>query len=648
MMRKLGLVASALVTTNAFCGSVWEDADVLLFSNFSGGPGTVVCSSSRWVNDRNTAKVVEGAYKPTDIDAALSAAIQGMYIVTNETVRILGEGGVTYENEPCLHFTPYVDGDGQYHSTFFTLPGAKKGTGSGEHAKLDLTQDNTYTVCLRFKPGLCTPSAELTDRCLLEMGPGNGNDGLQIMYKVAPEGTYGYIYARQSANVLSVGSYGGGGNCELMVTNGVWADIAVICASNRIDVGVRHEYLFRKDDRGLEYLKTQGGRRFTWLSGSYDPVATGKSLVPPYNYNRFNNSWNWGAKTEADCRSIAGSLHRYGFWSRALNRDEVYEYFSEAKRPNLLTVGPGGTGTGGEKMFRGTAGTAVTIVNRPGEWRKLPAVLNRGVANTVNFTVEPQYAGLPQVLKLSSAAGKASGTVLVKLDGNKLAELDVPAGGKAMAMIDGAVFTAGSHALSYERSDAGSGQLILNALELKGSWQVGKDDGVYKQSATVDDFTVSHIFSWGQYGYCPASAANGWLCDFPSTPRHAFYGTQIEIYDMSLSFPVDPDLIAARYRFRYEMKIASIQEQWSGTKWTYTMNFNGTEKSFSTGDYKVGDVVKVPIDECVVGGSNTNRFSIRVSDPGQGPDGKYSNTVHADYYRLRLLSPLNGMVMTIR
>lgn len=642
-------------------GSIWEDAKVLTFSNFANGStplaeGTAIKGSDRWVNDRNLT-ALDGAYNPGASYGVDQTGMMNMYTVKNEDVRILGEGGVTYLNEPCLHFEPYVNATGAYQTTFFTFPCNKEGSGMGSHGNLDLSKDHTYTVCMRFKPGLCTPSANWTDRVLLDVGPGNGNDAVQLTYKVAPDGTYGNIYVRQCGGALWVGSTGSVdsqgkriGDNELMITNGVWADIVFICASNRIDVGVRHELLFRADDRGLAYGSTQGGRRFTWKSGTYDPVATGKSLVPPYNYNRFNVSYNWNPTTEANNRNIAGSLHRYGYWKRALTRDEVYEYFSEGKRPNLLTIGPGGTGDAGTKMFRGTAGTAVTIGNRPGEWYRLPAILNKDVANTVNFSVDASYAGLPQVLKVTAAATSAAGTVAVTLDGAPLATLDVTAGGKKIALIDGEKFTAGAHTLSYARTDSGSGNLVINSLELKGSWQVGKDDGIYSQNATRDDFTSSHIFAWSQYGYNPASAANGWLCDFAAGPRHAWYGGNVETYDMRLSFPVDPDLLAARYRFRYEFKIANVAQQWAGTKWTYTMNFNDNAlvTSFTDEDYGAGSIVKVPLDDCLHGGSNTNKFSVRVTDPGQGVEGHYNDCVYADYYRLRIIRPIDGTLLLFR
>lgn len=636
--------------TAAFGGGVWEDAEVLLFSNFSGPEGSTVNASSRWVNDRNTSKVVDGSFRPdsSSIDAATKTAIVAMYSVTNEDVRILGEGGVTYVNEPCLHFAPYKNESGNYQSTFFTFPGCKKG-GNGAHGKLDLANDSSYTICMRFKPGLCTPSSVWSERILLETGPSTGSDGIKIYYFVAPDGTYGNICVGQCGGALTVG--GTSGNSELMVTNGVWADIAVICASNRIDVGVRHEKLFRVEDRNRPYASTQGGRRFTWKCGTYDPMATGKSLVPPYNYNRFNNKYSWTATTEANNRSITGSLHRYGFWTRALGRDEVYEYFSEAKRPNLLTVGPGGTGQAGEKMFRGTTGTDVMIDNRPGEWRKLPYEIRQNVANTINFSVDAAYAGLPQVLKITagSGAGTASGTIFVKLDGLPLAALDIAAGGKVTKLIDGEKFSEGAHSLSYERADGGSGALVINAIELKGSWQVGKDDNIYSQTETIDDFTKSHVFSFPQYGHNPASVANGWLCDFPAGPRTAYYGTDVGTEDVQLSFPVDPDLIAARYRFRYEMKIADVYAQWKSTKWTYTMNFNGAvSSSFASTDIGVGDIVKVQLDDCLHGGSNTNTCSVRVTDPGSGTDGHYNNSVYADYYRIRILPPRSGIRLIFR
>lgn len=647
-MVLVGAVAMAMVGLSAWAGNVWEDATDIYYNDWRDANNNGKIDAGEYRNDRDPSRASGNTlvYNPDANCPLPTGTLQKQYTVRNESVRVLGENGITYSEEPCLHFTSYADTTEQPDGSLVTNKLHETFMQFHSH----ITGDN-YTILMRFKPEFNNETAAEKDRVLLWTGPSNNKDGIVLYYRTNPKDTGGYLIAKNVGGQATVG------NAELMITNGVWADIAVIAASNHIELAVRHEQLYRKDDRAKVWSSEtgngEGGRRFTWLkSATYDPVATDKRMKPPYPYHRFANDWSWTGRNPGSCGYTAGSLHTIAFWDRALTRSEVYEFFSSG-RPALMRVGPGGKGTAGAKWMLGAAGTATTIDARPCNWKNLPSKLVKGAPVSVNFTVPVEYAGLPQLVKVMPASDSASGEVTVSLDGAVVAKLSVVAAKPEFAYIDKAVFTAGAHVFTIERTDNGAGDLKLNSYDLTGSWQLGKDDGIYSQTRTRDDFTSSHVFAWAQYGYCPASPSAGWACDYPAFfGRCAHYPPNAkENYVVKWEIPVDEDLLAANYRLEYSLKSAGLVNQYNQNNWKATQSFNGDAFSWEfTPPYAKGTVFKHLFDpmrdSALHGGDNV--ITSKVEAVGIDDATAYNFQPYVDYYRMTVYPPSQGLIIVVQ
>ena len=664
-MLKSAAFCCALGVTCVDGGTVWDDAKAIYYNhwNDANSDGIISESNYEFLNERAPTASSSGpyAYLPSS-GHAYRTAIGQSWSIRNEDVRVLGAGGITFTNEPCLHVAPVCitadDGRGglvtnQMTETFFQFPNFFTG--------------DRYTCLFRFKPEFHSTNAAETTRNLIGFGTQSSNEGLYVRYIMNRGGTGGKIVPQTGRGLNLINTE------EIILTNNVWCDVAIIADYDRVTVGVRHEKLYRVDDRAAvaasETANGQGGRRFTFVTGTFNPVGSASNLVayddfkddggtvtgrvyktyhfkPFYPYARvgdFPANWNPVAPTSA--RGLAGSFHTIGFWDRVLTREEINEFFSHAQRPGVMKAGPGGTGTAGEDWMRGAAGTDVTITNIPAQWRNIPATLAKGHTVRVLFDVVSAYTNLPQLVRISPAAASAEGTVDVWIDNAKLGTIRVSPGTIRSLFVPGNVFTGGRHTFAIARSDDGAGDLKLNCFEIKGSWQLGMDDGIYSQTRTRDDFSESHVMAWSQYGHLPAVPSDGWLCDIPATPRYARYSdTGHEYYPMKFQFSVDQDILDAGYTFVFETKSAGVYNQYSSTNWFYHQVFNDAFTNSITPPFNAGTFSSFALDGTHLRVA-TNNLLLAVECRNQQIADRYNITPRADFYRLRLVNRPRGTIL---
>lgn len=166
-------------------------------------------------------------------------------------------------------------------------------------------------------------------------------------------------------------------------------------------------------------------------------------------------------------KCFRGCVQQYAFWTRALSDDEIREAFG-APRPGLVRLGvPNGT----SDEFLATT----NAVHADGQWQRLdPALTEAGTRLDVAFTADTAAAGLPQHLRVRFAA-RPSGRPLpdVSLNGQSLTRIEADAGDAVGWFVPKNMVVAGTNTISLVRTDTAADPLVVDALELGGSWQLG-------------------------------------------------------------------------------------------------------------------------------------------------------------------------------
>lgn len=667
----IGAATMAMVGLSAWAGNVWEDAKQIYNNVWNDANGNGIIDNNEYLNDRNP-NTYKGSltFNCGNTHPFRDTVMRTVY-VTNMNVQVLGTGGQVLTNEPCLYFDPKtIVTNGTFSNTGVFTPGAEQTLCLCNFFQLDNPvtmnpKNDSYTCLFRYRPEFFMAPGDDRRMFLIGFGPSNNYAGSHLQYVLNPSGTGGRLRVNLQ-KFGNTGSYTLIESEELMLTNNVWCDIAFIAASNRVEVGVRFEKIKRAQDDRKTDGNGQGHGHFTWVRKDFEPKGNGDPagdgyyhLCPPYNYQRMSTFHNgWYPARASDFAGIKGAVHGFAMWNRALTRYEVNEYFSEG-RPALMKIGPGGTGTSGTEWLKGTAGATVTITNRPSQWRFLPSTLAKNAKVNVRFEVSDRYASLPQVVLITPAQTSCSGEVDVALDGVKLATMPVAPGKKEAFFVDGEKFTQGWHTFTIERSDEGAGNLVLNAYELTGSWQVGKDDGKHVQTGINDnDFTSSHVFAEGYYSkyqYLPYPFSSGWDCDFNANARTAHYKNGgFEDYHTYYQFALDQDLLDAGYRFDYQIKADGFFTQYANTDWVQYETVDGVAtNTHVAADYAKGNVIKRRFDATnITGGEHTLMYDIDVLNydaaGGAGKCDQYNVTPYADCFRMVIKKPAEGLLILVQ
>lgn len=168
--------------------------------------------------------------------------------------------------------------------------------------------------------------------------------------------------------------------------------------------------------------------------------------------------------------AFRGAVAQLAFWDRALDVQEMREVFGYP-RPAAMTVGVKDGGTN-EYLE-----TATSVADGTGSWDDLDPALAAGQSRTVTFTLDAAKATLPQLLRIFPASGSASGRIAVTLNGNRVADAPFDGTRTFQEFVKAKFFVAGANTLTVTRMDSGTGDILIDAMEMSGSCIVGRDSG---------------------------------------------------------------------------------------------------------------------------------------------------------------------------
>ncbi|MBR2839261.1 MAG: hypothetical protein IKE55_10785 [Kiritimatiellae bacterium] len=251
------------------------------------------------------------------------------------------------------------------------------------------------------------------------------------------------------------GNYGPTAEGDLLSTRG-WIDLALVVHGTDITIytcTVNRQPVVTEAVGAWHETSADNARRDLWLgNGDKLSVATTDSS----KLNKF----------------FCGQFHQFAVWDRTLTKEEVLEAFSWTGDDVVCY----GQTDGSSDEFAGD-GSEVTYGSDHG-WYDLPSALTSEKPSvTVKFNApNANYAGVPQILRISSATNSAPSVIAVSLNGTPLSSLNVYPGETSFCLVPSGVLLSVSNELVVARARVGEGVLRFDAIGLGGGWQIGARD----------------------------------------------------------------------------------------------------------------------------------------------------------------------------
>lgn len=252
---------------------------------------------------------------------------------------------------------------------------------------------------------------------------------------------------------------------RLTITRGQWMDFAVSVTGRVVTVcWCIQDGMF--SSLTYDVSSRTNVKDLSLTASSLIHVGTDNNIT--YSKSVFNVAQNKFTTEGNALMAFRGAVAQLAFWDRALDVREMQEVFGYP-RPAALTAG---VKDGGTDEYRGTATTAAAGT---GAWDDLDPALAAGESRTVKFTLpvgkeKPQY-----LLRVFPASGTASGRLAATLNGQPVATASFSGARTWMAFVKSGFLKSGENTLTLTRTDAGTGTLLIDALEMSGAYIVGRD-----------------------------------------------------------------------------------------------------------------------------------------------------------------------------
>ena len=287
--------------------------------------------------------------------------------------------------------------------------------------------------------------------------------------------------------------------------------------------------------------------------------------------------------------AFRGAIAQLAFWDRALDKYEVQQVFGYP-RPAAMTVG---VKDGGTNEYL-SASAMVEAGN--GRWEDLNPSLTAGQSCTVSFTLTEQKASLPQLLRIFPATGSASGRLSVTLNGNSIIQDAFDGSRTFLKFIKAKFFTTGVNSLTITRTDSGVGDILIDSIEMSGSYMLGVDS---EKSPFSHEDSGKTIFDYDM----SCGAESNFVAALNVKKSHACR--------LSVTFPLDAETLRAARGMIYRTRLATS----SGAEFPasrFEMNghvfreYSANEFPTTVGGY-IGDF-DIPL-EFLQDGTNTFTFT---------------------------------------
>ena len=378
-------------------------------------------------------------------------------------------------------------------------------------ARYDIS--NEYTVVSRIRLDDDTYNRNL---CLMKLGyDGTKRQGMWIGF-----GPQNSNKCRRMAGYRTPNSGGVDGvfNLNLYVPTNTWVDVAVVVGNGKLRVGI-----------AVPQSLERHGNNSTVAFAETSMWTDNCTILDDENYRFFCQTGQTGHKEASgtDRTAFIGSVQQLAIWRRALSDQDVMAAFG-MPRPAIFRAG---FDNGNSNEFGGTRSGSSQEFDGLGSWQNIVNTMQAGDTWTVNFTALSDEANLAQIFSIKTLRGSAASQIEPKLNGTSLGECRVTGNVRAFWPVAENLVRAGDNTLVIERKDNGSGIFKLDAMELGGSFGVGRADD------TANDGMVTNLV---QIAKTVSSAAD-------PNPTHWPEGLRTYLKSTNFNFRVwvDPGVVDA-------------------------------------------------------------------------------------------------------
>ena len=300
------------------------------------------------------------------------------------------------------------------------------------------------------------------------------------------------------------------GDIGLWAPTNKWFDMSIVVGEGKLRIGIAVP-----DKPGFSGHQTINFRETDMITEvnianptAYALFATQYATIP-------SNESEWGPSM-----CFNGSVQQIAIWDRMLNDNEVMEAFG-MPRPAIFRVGLA-NGSSGE--FGGVRSSATQVIDGLGLWRNVANTMAPDDTWTVNFDAMRDEAGLPQIFSMHALPSSSSADISVSLNGTSLGTRRVIAKSRVFWPVPENLIVSGSNTLIIRRN-GGSGDFLLDAMELGGSLGVG-----------IINNSVSELLDASRIQFGGTSTASPNPMHWPGTLLTYTVKTN------NMSFWIDPDL----------------------------------------------------------------------------------------------------------
>ena len=190
---------------------------------------------------------------------------------------------------------------------------------------------------------------------------------------------------------------------------------------------------------------------------------------------------NISEQAQADKECFLGSVQQMAIWRRALSDQEVMEAFG-MPRPAIFRTG---LDNGSSSEFGGERPdglVATQEIDGFGSWQGVWVKMLAGDVWTNKFHALRDEAGLAQIFSIKSLRDSDAVQIEPILNGTSLGERRVVANARVFWPVATNLVVEGVNTLEIKRTDGGTGDFLMDAMELGGALGVGRES----ESATND------------------------------------------------------------------------------------------------------------------------------------------------------------------
>ena len=417
---------------------------------------------------------------------------------------------------------------------------------------------NKYSVVLRMR----LESDPSRSEYFFRAGYSSTTPGLLIRFQPDSGSRYASKYVQAfrwrrnadgtiSKNVADDASFDqDSGNIGLWAPTNKWFDMSIVVGEGKLRIGIAVP-----DSPTFSGHQTINFRETDMITDGAVATSSTSYMLFGSQYKDYNAVAAEESQHTRDC--FRGSVQQIAIWDRMLNDNEVMEAFG-MPRPAIFRVGLANSSS---VEFGGVRSSATQVVDGLGLWRNVANTMAPDDTWTVNFDAMRDEAGLPQIFSMQALPSSSPADISVSLNGTSLGTRRVIANSRVFWPVPENVIVSGSNTLTIRRN-GGSGDFLLDAMELGGSLGVG-----------IINNSVSELLSASRIRFGGTSMASPNPMHWPGTLLTYTVKTN------NMSFWIDPDLYD-RISFDFTTSVRCFDRgtlKKTGNE-TFKLFINGEEK----------------------------------------------------------------------